>query len=112
MPAMSRVRASSASRVELVRRNERVLGVTDRGDDGLRRQLLRVDALALHQALDEGEQVVLVIDGELRRASHQRRVHPHQAGPDGVEGAHPHAGGLRAEEATRCAIASRRPPCW
>ena len=83
---------------ELVRSYERILGVGDQPVDATRRELLRVDAVALHDALDHGLRVVLVVDRERRRAANEVRCTAQHPRADRVEGADPHADGRAAEQ--------------
>ncbi len=80
--------------------HERVLRVGDRVEDGARRVVLRRDAQALHDPLDDADGVILIVDREARRAPDEVRGAAKHPRADGVERAAPHANRLGAEEAS------------
>ena len=65
----------------------------------------------LHDALDDAERVVLVVDREARRAPDEVRARAQHPRADRVERAAPHPRRLARRAAGRCARASRRRPC-
>ena len=85
--------------LELRRHHERVLRVGDRRLHAARREVLRRDAVLLHQPLDDAERIVLIVDRERRRATDEVRGGPQHPRADRVERSRPHARGLGAEQA-------------
>jgi len=81
----------------LLGRDQGVLRVADGTANRPRCVLLRGNAMPLHEPLDHGELLVLVVDGERRRPMQLVRGATHNASTDRVKGAHPHPRGLLPE---------------
>jgi hypothetical protein len=86
-------------RLVLTDGDERVLRVGDRVEDGARRMILGRDPEALHDALDDADRIILVVDREAGRAPDEIGGRAKHARADGMKRPAPHADGLRPEEA-------------
>ena len=93
-------------------RMQLALGVRDRGEDGARRVLLRVQAVLGADALHQRHLVGVVVDDEAARHADRLAVDAQDAGADGVEGAERDTARDARRAALRRGRAARAPPCW
>ena len=84
----------------LGRQHERVLRIGNGAVHAARRELLRVEAEALHDALHHRLRIILIIDREGRRAPDEMWRGAQHAGANGVECPDPHAHGRPPEQPT------------